>query len=540
MNYLNMLFEISFRLYAFSGLILSLLFFFSALIAIYSWHFFQDKKQLLKFYFYLLITLGLASGAVLANNLFIMLFFWEGLLLTLYAMIQMGSKNAYKTAAKAFIINAVADLCLMLGIILVGFLANTMIMTKIVVPLNNLGTAAFILLFIGASAKAGAMPFHSWIPDAGLDAPLPFMALIPAAFDKLLGIYFLTRICLDLFKLDPSSWLSTLLMSIGAITIILAVMMALVQKNMKGLLSFHAISQVGYMILGIGTCLPIGIIGGIFHMINNAFYKSCLFLCAGSVEKQTGTTQLEELGGLSKLMPITFICFIITALSISGVPPFNGFFSKEMLYDAALERGWYFYAAAILGSFFTGASFLKLGHAVFLGKTNKIGKEAHWSMLLPMLILSGACVFLGFFNYLPIQFLSKAIIPAHNALNFILVGATLLVILLALLNHFFGVKKYGQAIKALDHIHYFPLLAPLYDHAEKKHFDPFELGSKFALGLARLSWLVDRLVDAFYNLVAAMAMLIGKMIKSAHTGNYSFYLAWVIAASFILMWYVVR
>ena len=132
-------------------------------------------------------------------------------------------------------------------------------------------------------------------------------------------------------------------MMVGAVTILLAVVMALVQKDYKRLLSYHAISQVGYMVLGIGTALPIGIIGGLFHMINHAMYKSCLFLTGGAVEKQAGTTDLDKLGGLARKMPVTFVCFFIAAASISGVPPFNGFFSKELVYDAALEQRLVFY-----------------------------------------------------------------------------------------------------------------------------------------------------------------------------------------------------
>ncbi len=140
-------------------------------------------------------------------------------------------------------------------------------------------------------------------------------------------------------------------MIIGAATILFAVMMALIQKDFKKLLSYHAISQVGYMILGIGTGLPAGIVGGLFHMINHAMYKSCLFLTGGSVEKQAGTTDLKKLGGIGRLMPVTFICFIIAAAAISGVPPLNGFFSKELVYDGALERHWIFYAAALSAHF---------------------------------------------------------------------------------------------------------------------------------------------------------------------------------------------
>jgi len=178
---------------------------------------------------------------------------------------------------------------------------------------------AFVLLMVGAISKAGAMPFHSWIPDAASDAPLPFMALMPGAMEKLAGIYFLTRVSVQLFHV-ASGWASTLMMVVGACTILLAVLMALVQKDFKRLLSFHAISQVGYMILGIGTGIPVAIAGGLFHMINNALYKSTLFLTGGAVELQAGSTDLRQVSGLGKKMPVTLGCFLVAALSISGSP----------------------------------------------------------------------------------------------------------------------------------------------------------------------------------------------------------------------------
>ena len=166
-------------------------------------------------------------------------------------------------------------------------------------------------------------------------------------------------------------------MSIGAITIVFAVMMALIQKDFKRLLSYHAISQVGYMILGIGTGTVIGVVGGLFHMINNAIYKSCLFLTGGSVEKQNGTTDLNQLGGLWRQQPITMICFVIAAASISGVPPFNGFVSKEMIFEGVLGKVYLggegyriFFIAPVLGALFTAASFFKIGHAAFFDKAD--------------------------------------------------------------------------------------------------------------------------------------------------------------------------
>jgi formate hydrogenlyase subunit 3/multisubunit Na+/H+ antiporter MnhD subunit len=196
---------------------------------------------------------------------------------------------------------------------------------------------AFLALVTAAFAKAGAMPFHSWVPDSGEKAPAPVAAFLPAALDKLLGIYLLARIVLSVFQLNAE--MRTLLMVIGAGSILAAVMMALVQHDMKRLLSYHAVSQVGYMVLGIASGVPVAIAGGLFHMLNNVLYKSCLFLCAGAVEKQAGTTDLDRLGGLAKAMPITFISCLIAATAISGIPPMNGFTSKWMIYQGLVDSG---------------------------------------------------------------------------------------------------------------------------------------------------------------------------------------------------------
>ncbi len=530
--------EFSLRLYHFSAFILLAAAGFGFLITLYSSVFMRDKPCLKQFYAYLLITLAFSGGAVLANNLVIMLFFWEGLLLTLFGMITIGSKHAYKTATKAFIIVGITDLCMMLGIALTGRLAGTLTISRINLPLTGLGALAFVLLMIGAISKAGSMPFHSWIPDAATDAPLPFMALVPAALEKLLGIYFLARISLDMFQLHPDSWVSIMLMVIGAITILFAVMMALIQKDYTKLLSYHAISQVGYMILGIGTAVSAGIVGGLFHMINHAMYKSGLFLTSGSVAKQAGTTNLEKLGGLGRKMPWTFICFIVTAASISGVWPLNGFFSKELVYDGALERGLIFYIAAVAGSFFTAASFLKLGHAVFLGKLNpehKNVKEARISMLAPMLFIAFMCILFGVHNSLPLKNLIQPILGerlgGHNysgaPQNLIIVIVSVLVLLGAFLNHLFGFKTKGSGLKAVDHIHHAPVLSEIYARAEKRYFDPYEIGLKVFQAVSRLGWWVDRGIDAIYSkVVTGLAYWFTGILRRLHNGSFAVYLSW--------------
>jgi formate hydrogenlyase subunit 3/multisubunit Na+/H+ antiporter MnhD subunit len=497
----------------------------------------RDKPRLNQFYCYLLVTLAMTNGAVLADNLVLMLFFWEGLLLTLFGLIAIGRPGAYKTAIKAFVIVGISDLCLMMGIGLAGHLAGTMTISKISLSVDSLGALAFILMMIGAISKAGSVPFHTWIPDAAVDAPLPFMAFLPASLEKLLGIYLLARISLDMFKLTAGSWVSILLMTIGAITILLAVMMALVQKDYKRLLSYHAVSQVGYMILGIGTCLPVGIIGGLFHMINHALYKSCLFLTGGAVEKQTGTTDLARLGGIAMKMPVTFVCFVIAAASISGVPPFNGFFSKELVYDAALERGTIFYLAAILGTFLTAASFLKLGHAAFLGKisdSNKNVREAPFlTMLLPMMVIAAVCVVFGVWNYLPLNNLIKPILGEERLAghefgpNTMLITVTVIVLVGALLHHLFAAKVNGGGYKASDHIRHAPFLEGIYTKAENRCFDPYDIAMKVVQGVSRFGWWIDRGIDWLYeDFAVKIAAGITGLIKMAHTGSYSMYVVW--------------
>ena len=546
-------FDFSLRAYHFANFIVLSIAVFGFLTALYSSAFLAGKNFAKSFYVYFLITLAFASGAVFADNLVLMLFFWEGLLLSLFAMIAIGNKDAFKTATKAFIIVGISDLCLMAGIALAGTLSGTLAISKIALPLSGLSGLAFILLMIGAISKAGSMPFHSWIPDAAIDAPLPFMAILPAALEKLLGIYFLSRITLDMFKLEAGSWVSTMLMIIGALTIIFAVMMALIQKNFKRLLSYHAISQVGYMILGIGTMVPAGIIGGLFHMINNALYKSCLFLTGGAVEKQAGETNLDKLGGLRIKMPITFACFVIAALSISGVPPFNGFFSKELVYDGALERGKIFYFAALLGSFLTAASFLKLGHAAFLGKiseANKKVKEAPLVMLIPMAVLALICIVFGVANFIPIKTFIQPILgeyrlEGHNfagfPTNWWLVLATLVVLAAAILNHLYGVKKTGSGLKAVDHIHHAPVLSTIFNLAEKGRLDPYNIGMALAKIVSFVGFGLDRGVDFFYNVVIVkIAFAFSWLVRKAHTGIYAHYILWSIAATLAVLVFLVR
>lgn len=526
---------------------------FAFLITLFSIAFMQGQKKLNQYYAWLLITLGLASGVLLANNLFLLLIFWEAMLVTLIGFIILGGKEgSNRTALKALIINGITDLLLLIGVALTIYQAGSATISNIHLPLDGVNSIAFLLLMIGAVAKAGSMPFHTWIPDAAENAPLPFMAFLPAALEKLLGIYLLARISLNLFALTPASWLSPVLMVLGCVTILFAVMMALAQKDYKRLLSYHAISQVGYMMLGIGTAVPIGIIGGIFHMLNHAMYKSGLFLTGGSVEKQCGTTDLKSLGGLGRTMPFTFIIFIITACSISGVPPFNGFFSKELVYEGALDRHWIFYACAALGSLFTAISFLKLGHATYLGKKGEAtanAKENSWLMLLPMGIIALGCIIFGIANWLPLNYFFKPVLDTaglgeefvQHPLgglpgNPLLLIVTASVLILAVASHLLGFLRTKSGLQAADHIHHAPVLSTIYKWAEKGYFDPYYVGRYVVKGLAWVLFKIERAVDWLLTRVPALAAeWTGALLQKLQNGSYSLYILMALGGVIIML-----
>jgi formate hydrogenlyase subunit 3/multisubunit Na+/H+ antiporter MnhD subunit len=370
-----------------------------------------------EYYGAILLTIGGSAGVLLSDNLLWLLIFWEIVTASLYILITTGGKYSNFAATKSFAMIAASDAALLIGILMIWVLSGSFNISAIRLPTDSTpAIIAFLLLMLAAVTKAGAMPLHTWLPTSGQYAPTSVMALLPAAIDKLLGIYLLVLIVRELFIMQSSA-LQVVLAVIGATTIIIAVMVAMVQHDLKKLLSYHAISQVGYMVLGIATLTPVGIAGGLFHMLNNAIYKSCLFLCGGAVEQTAGTAELDKLGGLGKKMPITFITCLIAALSISGIPPFNGFVSKWMIYQGVIQmpasqgsiaaRLWPVWLVfAMFGSALTLASFVKVLHSAFLSRLpdNLSGvREVSRFQTVPMIVLAALCVLFGVFYYVPLD-----------------------------------------------------------------------------------------------------------------------------------------
>ena len=519
--------------------------FFAVLILIYSLAYLRKNRSPRNYYPYFLITLGLSAGAALTDNLLLFLAFWGFLGLTLYKLIKADNDQRSSAAKKTLIMVGSSDGIMILGIGIIWHVYGTFSISELDIPTTcPILVIAFLSLIAGAFTKAGAFPFHTWIPDYAQHAPASSSAYLPASLDKLLGIYFLTRICIDMFSL--SQWLTFILLLLGVMTIIFAVMMALIQHNFKRLLGYHAVSQVGYMVVGLGLGTPLGMAGGLFHMINHALYKSGLFLAAGNIEAQTGRENLDELGGLSRTMPVTFISALICALAISGVPPFNGFASKWLIYQGIIDFGkepglanslWIAWLGlAVLGSALTLASFIKFISGIFLGRrSDKLNKvtEVSFLMWLPCLILALICTFFGIMASQTI--IPKMIKPLTG--EFIYPGiwdstAVSILILISILlggiiyltgnmkrfrseDSFIGGEKIREensfsVVEFYKTIREFKLFSLIYEWAEKKWFDLYELLKKVTLGFS-------------------------KWLSMAHTGSLTFYAMWILAGLIIMI-----
>jgi formate hydrogenlyase subunit 3/multisubunit Na+/H+ antiporter MnhD subunit len=517
---------------AFSGFVALSISFFCFIVVCFSLKYADLIEQQNLYYGFIFWTAAFSIFAVYSSNLIALLVFWglSGMTLYLLANLIPQASNASK---KSFIIIGGSDAFMVLGIAILWMLTGSLDIFNIRISLaegSTLATVSFLCLAVAALTKAGAMPFHSWIPDFADTVPMSLTAFLPGAIDKLLGIYLLVLICNQLFIITTA--ISLLLLLLGSITIVCAVYMAMIQHNIKKLLAYHAVSQVGYMILGIATGSPLGIAAGVFHMINNAIYKSTLFLTGASVEYRTQTTELDKLGGLGNYMPLTFSVCLIASLSISGIPPFNGFASKWMIYQSLIQQFTapnasellktcylVFIVTAMFGSALTLASFVKLIHSIFLGQPSQLPEdnqknisEVKPSMMLPMIMLAALCVLFGIFPfYIPLKHFIYPSLASFNIPAPIMIGfwhpytATILILtalICGVVIYAAGIIKF-KASKPFVGGEDLPLEAKasgpefyrtvsdigifntVYKMAEKKFFDIYDVISNIVLSIGR-------------------------------------------------------
>ncbi len=374
-------------------------------------------------YYYTLFCLLLAglNGVVISGDLFNLFVFLEITSIASYALVAFGCKAEQLEASfKYLVLGSVASVLILLAIGMLLGHASTLNMADISRSLNrvagkNLISYCVALFIMGFGLKTALIPFHAWLPDAHPAAPAPMSAMLSGVVIKTIGVYALCRVLFNI--IGVTALYLDILSYLGIISMLVGVLLAIGQWDFKRLLAYHSISQIGYVIFGISLGTPLGIIGGLFHLFNHSLFKSLLFLNAGSVEYATGSRKLDKLHNLSSCMPFTSTSSLVASLSIAGIPPFCGFWSKLIIIIAAFQKDNILGAAVcILVSMVTLASFLKVQKYAFSRKLKDMicaAKESPLSMVISMTVLAVLCLGVGiFFN----PFLNSIIRPAADVL----------------------------------------------------------------------------------------------------------------------------
>jgi multicomponent Na+:H+ antiporter subunit D len=400
----------------FSGLILCIINLIGFLSAFYSISYI--KRYTAENYFYSLFCLMIAgmNGVVLSGDLFNIFVFLEISVISSYALVAFGvEKNELEASFKYQVLGGIASFLILFGIGFIYWKTKTLNIADIREAFSEGYDNPFylfvqLLILTGFGLKAAIIPFHAWLPDAHSSAPSPISAMLSGVLIKAAGIYVIIRLFFNMFVITGS--MAILITTLGTLSMVVGVFLAIGQWDIKRLLAYHSISQMGYVVMsaGIGMILiargvkpevaSLAIAGGIFHLVNHAVFKGLLFLNAGAIEYRTGTRDLREMGGLARLMPATSATSFVASMSISGIPPFNGFFSKLVIIVAAVLARFYLLAAlAVIVSIITLASFLKFQRYAFYDKPGyphePKPREVPFPMVFSMIILSIICVLLS-------------------------------------------------------------------------------------------------------------------------------------------------
>ncbi|MEA2090170.1 MAG: NADH-quinone oxidoreductase subunit M, partial [Thermoproteota archaeon] len=387
----------------------------SALSCFYSIKYMEDKRGQAGYYANLLLFMAGMMGVMLSANLIQFYLFWELMLIPSYFLIASwgASKKRLTIGFKYFIFTHIGALFMLMGILSIYVFTDphTFDFAELPrisadIPPSSILTV-FVLLLIGFSVKMAIFPVHTWLPDAHAEAPTPISAMLSGVMIKC-GAYAFARILLSGFG-PTVVQTSDVLAILGVITMIYGGIMAIAQTDIKRLLAYSSISQMGYIFFGLGVGSTLGATGGLFHVVNHAICKSLLFMCAGAIMSQTGTRNIKKLGGLADKMPITCIASFIGALSLAGTPPLNGFWSEWMIFSGGIFSGKLLITTiAVVSTAITAGYYLWFLWRAFFGTTPKRlenTKEASWMTCTPIVALAAIALVIGLWPDLVLRFL---------------------------------------------------------------------------------------------------------------------------------------
>jgi len=551
-----------------SVMMLVIVSFISLMVHIFSMGYMKAEERLGTYYAFLSLFTFSMLGLVLSSNIFQLYIFWELVGVSSYLLIgfYFDKPSAVAASKKAFIVTRFADLGFLIGILILAFNAETLDFGLLIQRLTNtqsswsiaIGSASFmgisaltwglVLVFAGGAGKSAMFPLHIWLPDA-MEGPTPVSALIHAATMVVAGVYLVARL-FPVFSVDGMSL--DIVAYVGAFSALIAALIACTQTDIKRVLAYSTMSQIGYMMFALGVSKysgeeGLGYMASMFHLFTHAFFKSLLFLGAGAVIHMVHSNDMKDMGGLRRFMPVTHGCFLIACLAIAGIPPFSGFFSKEEILTAAFHQNKLVYGVGLLVAGLTAFYMFRLYFSIFWNKQNTAsgGIEVHqphgegsMTMKLPLVILAVITVFAGLVPFSTYITADGLPLETHTDIGFSIVPVLLGIAGIAIAALLYGSKNDRPEKIAAS-------LSGLYRAAYRKFYidEIYLFFTKKILfnGIGRpAAWIDKNIVDGLMNEIAGVTAKTARVIKGIQSGkvqNYALYFFAGIAGLTIMVIY---
>lgn len=548
-----------------SVMMLIVISFVSLMVHVFSLGYMKGEERFATYYAFLSLFTFSMLGLVLSTNIFETYIFWELVGVSSYLLIgfYFDKPSAVAAAKKAFIVTRFADLGFLIGILILGISANTLDFHTLIERLTNpisiqfldLKSASFLgisaltwgltLIFIGGAGKSAMFPLHIWLPDA-MEGPTPVSALIHAATMVVAGVYLVARL-FPVFSFDGAAL--DIVTYVGLFSAMFAAIIACTQTDIKRVLAYSTMSQIGYMMFSLGVAKyggehGLGFMASMFHLFTHAFFKSLLFLCAGAVIHLVHGNEMKDMGGLRKLTPITHIAFLIACLAIAGIPPFAGFFSKEEILSAAANSNQLVYILGVATSALTAFYMFRLYFMIFWNKKAHVHDHHHGegttAMKLPLVLLAICTIVVGFIPFGNYVTSDGSVLETH-----IDIASAAIPVSLAVIAILFAARLYMKENPLPAKIA--ASLGGLYKAAYKKFYiDEIYLfiTKKIIFNLVGrpAAWIDKNIVDGFMNLLAAITAKISAVIKGLQSGKVQGYALYffagiaALAVVFIYWW----
>ena len=515
----------------------------SFMVHLYSIGYMKGDDGFTRFFAYLALFSFSMFGLVLATNLFQIYIFWELVGASSFLLIgyYYTKPSAVSAAKKAFIVTRFADFGFLVGILIIGYYTGTWDFQELNNPegsvITNWASTSFmglsvitwalILIFMGGAGKSAMLPFHIWLPDA-MEGPTPVSALIHAATMVVAGVYLVARL-FPMYYFVEDGFALQVVAYVGAISSLFAAIIALTQNDIKRVLAFSTMSQIGYMMLALGVSGyhghdGLGFMASMFHLFTHAMFKGLLFLAAGSVIHAIHSNYLQDMGGLRKYLPITHITFLIAALSISGVPLFAGFFSKDEILAAAYENNMLIYVSSVFVAGLTAFYMFRLYFGIFWGKEKEYEHTPHespMSMTIPMMFLAFMSIAGGYIHFS--KYISPDHMPFEAHLNYYLAAIASTVGLIGIVLAFIFYKKENNLSERFSHA-----FGVFYKWTYNKfYFDEIYLfvTKKIIFGLVATpaAWFDKNVVDASMIGIGNVTESFSEKIKGMQSGKFQDY-----------------